>query len=301
MGDRSKNYVFTVNNYTDADIAHLEELGKSDKITYLVWGKEVGESGTPHLQGFVQFSNRRSFNVAKNLIGRCNPHIEQSKSIKKAVEYCKKDGDFVEFGEMGSCSIQGSRSDIQVCLDAIKEGDITSKRQLMEQHSDVFAKYPRFCMEALETYREKVKPEAHALMEWQGQLWLDLEKPPSKRQVIFIVDVVGNAGKTWFSNYVWFLKDNVQILQPGRKADMAYAYNVDTRIFILDCARSKQDVFIQYDFLEQIKDGRLFSTKYESTTKIFTPPHVIVLMNEMPDETKLSRDRYDIRVVSRTL
>lgn len=95
--DRSKSWCFTVNNYAPADELELELLKGDNSVLYIVVGKEVGESGTPHLQGFVQFKNRRVFGVVKDLLPR-GAHIERARgSVFQAAEYCKKEGDFWEF------------------------------------------------------------------------------------------------------------------------------------------------------------------------------------------------------------
>ncbi len=57
---------------------------------------------------------------------------------------------------------------------------------------------------------------------------------------------------------------------------------------------------MNYDFLESVKDGMVFSTKYESVVKTLGKVHVVVLMNEMPDMSKLSDDRYQIINVRQT-
>ena len=64
--------------------------------------------------------------------------------------------------------------------------------------------------------------------------------------------------------------------------------------FFFYCPRSKQGEHIQCDFLEEVKNGCVFSTKCESRHKMFEPPHVVVLMNEIPDMTKSSDDRHEI-------
>jgi len=43
--ERSRNFVFTLNNYTTEEV----ELVKEWDCKYLIFGKEIGESGTPHL------------------------------------------------------------------------------------------------------------------------------------------------------------------------------------------------------------------------------------------------------------
>jgi hypothetical protein len=50
--------------------------------------------------------------------------------------------------------------------------------------------------------------------------------------------------------------------------------------------------------LEELKNGYVFSPKYESKNKSFPTPHVVVLMNETPDRSKLSADRYSITILN---
>ena len=66
------------------------------------------------------------------------------------------------------------------------------------------------------------------------------------------------------------------------------------KVFFFDCPRNKQGDFIQYDFIEELKNGYIFSPKYESKVKKLKVPHIVVCMNEYPDMTKLSEDRYKI-------
>lgn len=65
---------------------------------YIIVGRECGESGTPHLQGYIEFHNAKSFRTIKRLIP--SAHIEKAKGDSKANrDYCSKDGDFEERGE----------------------------------------------------------------------------------------------------------------------------------------------------------------------------------------------------------
>jgi hypothetical protein len=114
------------------------------------------------------------------------------------------------------------------------------------------------------------------------------------RTVQFIVDVTGNNGKTWFAHWYASRNANCQNQSPGKHTDMAYILRTDIRVLILDAPRSKQGEFIQYDFLDDIKNGYVFSPKYESAIKTLQKVHVVVLMNKPPDLTKLSADRFDI-------
>ena len=57
---RYRNLVFTVNNYTEAD---FNRLLSHEHFKYVIIGKEVGENGTPHLQGYAEQSKQMRFNA----------------------------------------------------------------------------------------------------------------------------------------------------------------------------------------------------------------------------------------------
>ena len=291
MNSYGKHWCFTLNNYTEQDVARLSSLIEQPHVSYLIFGKEVGESGTPHLQGFISLAQRKRGNAVKTTIGS-NPHVEIARSIHNAIEYCKKEGDWIDFGQMGST--QGKRSDLEAFKEDVKAGTLDHK-ELRETHSDVWAKYTRFCIAYVQDNQPTPEPIEHELRPWQQALLSILESEPDSRKINFIVDEVGNSGKSWFAHwYAYHHKNDSQVLNPGPKKDMAYALAPGLRVFFLDAPRSKQGEFIQYDFLEDLKNGYVFSTKYESRIKTYKPMHVVVSMNERPDMTKLSADRYNI-------
>lgn len=93
IAKNNRKYCFTLNNYTEDNYETIISYLKRESKEYIV-GKEVGLSGTPHLQGFILFKCARSFkSVQKNLYGS---HIEVAKGTAKAnFEYCSKDGNYV--------------------------------------------------------------------------------------------------------------------------------------------------------------------------------------------------------------
>lgn len=288
----AKNWCFTLNNYSDEDIDRINGLVENDaRVSYLIYGKEVAESGTPHLQGFISCKKKSRLQLVKSLIGS-NPHLETARNVNASIQYCKKEGEWVEFGSRGAG--QGSRSDIQDFQEAVKGGMLNLK-QIRETHPEVYAKYPRFCMEYVrDNYPDVVIPE-HPLRPWQQYLYNLLEEPPDRRTIIFVVDEIGNSGKSWFAD--WYQQktgDTCQVITPGKRNDMAYMLSLGLRVLFMDAPRAKQAEFIQYDFLEDLKNGRIFSGKYESLMKKYEPIHVVVCMNEEPDRTKLSEDRYKV-------
>lgn len=286
-----------MNNYTDDDIAKVRLLGQRSGTKFLLFGKEVGESGTPHLQGHVSFSTQRKATALHKLF---QGHWTVVRDLARSIEYCKKDGDFEEFGvnPVGASKNQGKRNDLEAIRDAINQGQ-TCRKTLRQDFPSVCAKYPNFVSQLILDSLPAPKQETYPLRNWQSQLAGDLRLPPNERTIIFCVDVAGNAGKTWFTRYYETVYGRSMCIPPGKKADMIFAFmsmlKADTKVIFVDAPRSKQGEFIQYDFLEELKNGRVLNTKYESRVIDFQQCHVVVMMNEEPDQNKLSADRYDIR------
>lgn len=88
-----RNYCFTVNNYDDSDIELIRNLSG---IKYCIFGKEIGEEGTPHLQCYVMFKSQR---YTKSIVKILPGHISIAKgSPIQNFEYCSKENDFEEIG-----------------------------------------------------------------------------------------------------------------------------------------------------------------------------------------------------------
>lgn len=87
---------------------------------YWIYGKEVGESGTPHIQGYIEFFTNQRLSAVRKLIPRAHWEKRVGTS-KQARAYCTKDNDWVEQGEM-SDPTPGSRNDINKVKSMIKDG-----------------------------------------------------------------------------------------------------------------------------------------------------------------------------------
>lgn len=134
------------------------------------------------------------------------------------------------------------------------------------------------------------------LHDWQRVLEAELCGPVPKRKIVWYTDFQGGAGKTEFTKYM-IVKHAACGLNNAKTADIAYAIKEDVKIVIFNLARTLEGK-VNYQAIEQVKDGLIFSAKYESTTKVFNSPHLVVFANFNPDLDALSKDRWDIRVLS---
>lgn len=185
----SRNVCFTINNYTQEDI---DQFSNWDQITYVVYGKEVGENGTPHLQGYVEFKSSKKFTTIKKKFPRA--HLEARRgSASQAADYCKKDGEFVEKGEV---SEQGKRSDIEEATEMLIAGH--RMRQVALANPTVYVKYHKglqaFQAVILEPRNEV--PEVTVLYGTTGT-----GKSKTSREMLSDPYVWGPEQGTWFDGY----------------------------------------------------------------------------------------------------
>jgi len=293
---QSKNWCFTLNNYTHDDTVRLLALETCDCVEYVVFGKEVGESGTPHYQGYVKFTSKKRVNGVKKIIGEC--HVECARNPSAAIRHCKKDNDFVEFGEIKN--EQGKRSDLDAFKEDVNSG-ILDVEYYVENHSDCFSRNRSFCLDyiRLRTPGRKIVPKP--LRKWQAKLWLELKRAPDDRTIKFYVDLNGLCGKSWFMLYYYQMHPKVvHICNGGELGDLAFLCNEQCRVCFIDLARVTTEQF-PWEFLENLKNGFIFSGKYQSVNKLFEPPHVVVFMNQLPKSDLHSADRCDITTIDASM
>lgn len=133
--------------------------------------------------------------------------------------------------------------------------------------------------------------EGLTLKPWQNDIKTIIEGPVHDRRIHWFYDIEGGKGKTDFTRHL-MLHYEIQFFQGGKKADMAFAWN-GQRTCIFNYSRQLEGC-VSYDALESLKDGLIFSAKYESGVKFHPKPHVIVFANWPPDTSQLSLDRWHI-------
>lgn len=109
-----RRVVFTLNNYTEQDVKQFEEL----PCKFIQFGREVGEKGTPHLQGYIEFKHSVRFSTLKHL----SPKAHWERALGSELHnyaYTGKDQNYFRKGTAGK---QGERTDLNLIKDDIMNG-----------------------------------------------------------------------------------------------------------------------------------------------------------------------------------
>lgn len=89
----SKRWCLTKNNYSETDRETMETMFLKNKILYIL-GYEIGEEGTPHIQGYIEAKAKIRPIEKLKLPFSC--HWSAARSDRKVnLKYCSKDNDYV--------------------------------------------------------------------------------------------------------------------------------------------------------------------------------------------------------------
>lgn len=97
----SKNWCFTWNNYTEDWFEHLDQM--APKIQGFIYGEEVGEEGTPHIQGYIEFKDKVRPLEFKDLTKKISWRKRAAHATRMDnITYCSKDGKWKSSGRQFS-------------------------------------------------------------------------------------------------------------------------------------------------------------------------------------------------------
>lgn len=110
-GPNALHWAFTLNNYVS-----LLDPSEIPNLAYCIYQEEVGDSGTPHLQGYLQFTRKQRGSQLRKIEQLAGAHFEPARgSLAENKVYCSKEegrlGGPYEWGEAITTG-QGARSDL---------------------------------------------------------------------------------------------------------------------------------------------------------------------------------------------
>lgn len=211
-----------------------------------------------------------------------------------------------EKGESGTRHLQGwIRLNKKMRITELKKYEIL-KTIHFEQQKGNDEQAIKYCMKDGKYHANfdlsKYEPEEELeiisdLYPWQETIQNIISKEADKRHVYWIWETTGNVGKSTFCKYLCH-KYNAIYIDEGKKADLInIIYNVPKigkkSIITIDIPRNNGNS-VSYKAIEQIKNGMICNTKYETGMKLFNSPHIIIFSNCYPEKDKLSADRWKI-------
>ena len=254
---RSRKWSLTLNNYTEQELDTLTQHAVSKCSKYII-GKEVGENnGTPHLQIYFEYKNPRSQKSMKSLNNRA--HLEVVKgTAEQNRAYCSKEGNVH-------------------ATNMIKADERTIEERLID------AEYKNVIWR-----------------DWQQNAINVLNEPVDKRIIYWFWESTGNVGKSYLCKYI-SIKYGA-IICTGKTNDifnqvLTWRNNNPEELqcppCIIDVPRS-EFCHINYAALEQLKNGFMYSGKYEGGKVHCLSPHIVVFANYPPNTQEMSKDRWAI-------
>lgn len=327
MAPRTANVCFTINNYSrDALVAMHALQGaalqvtRETRVTYLAFQQEVAESGTPHLQGYLQLERSIAIDKVtdwlKNIVKQ-NVHTEKTMgSSEQANDYVQKldtrapgTEPFI-FGTIRCHEAsrgQGQRSDLDDVKAAIEAGE--SLDRLREQFFKEFARYGQFLTDYKIMYDQRLimtelrdSTALEQLRSWQKDCLEIVTSTPSDRKVRWFWESVGNVGKSWMGRYLTLHHDAL-ILGAMKKLDLLHAISKSIhgkKVVVFDLTRSNEEgaVKVIYEVIEQLLNRVIHSGKYDSKTIFIQKVHILVFANFEPDRAAMSTDRWDVHHIA---
>lgn len=130
---------------------------------------------------------------------------------------------------------------------------------------------------------------------WQLNVLDIIKGEPDPRKIYWFWEAKGNSGKS--SLCTWLMDNRGARVVSGTCKDILYILaelESFPKIIVIDIPRSNDAAHISYQLIEQLKSGRLCSTKYKGVIKRFNIPHILIFANIEPDMLSLSLDRWEI-------
>lgn len=264
---KSRAYCFTYNN-PSGSAEQFRKCLESVGVKEYVFQEEMGSC--LHWQGVLRFENPRGIKW-QDLLPK-GIHWERCRNWRNSVKYCSK-------------------------LDTRVRGPWTNIKGLKYRKSVVDP------LEGKDLYMWQ--RDAKSLVSGpQGAPsgWGDRICVPDDRKIYWFWDEKGCSGKSALCKHLKLKFGKSVMTCAGKTGDINYAVaerlnsGHDIEILLIDIPRSNID-YVNYGAIEKIKDGYVFSGKYESCEVVFNSPHVLVFANSPPHVHNMSLDRWVIKEI----
>jgi hypothetical protein len=180
-----RHWNFTFNNYTQVDYDQIktalitDETTSCRKVVTCIVGKEIGETGTPHLQGYIHFKNVQRQQAVFKFFGYNHPcfHLQEQDLKRKppiaSFQYCMKGNDYYVVGKnpveierlkkKSKGEIGCDTNEYTELTSKIEKGEITTMSQVRNYSAEVAAKHEEYWKSLIVQYMPRVPVVKHPL------------------------------------------------------------------------------------------------------------------------------------------
>jgi len=254
----AKHWLFTLNNWTPEERQKIIDT-VSTKGGQIIFGQEIGEEGTPHLQGFYSYPEFKKGRPMETFNFSNRFHWEKmikpksgnvKKQIQFNIDYCGKDNEEVytnvrEWRPKKKLNVK-TFEDLQ-----LRPWQLSAERRIHRLAND----------------------DRHIMWLWDN----------------------GNTGKSTFTRYL-IETYNAYVVSGAGKYCLSAIMKLEKKpeLIIYSIPRDKEN-YVSYAAIEALRDGVFFSgfgTEGTGMCNMGFNPVVVVMCNFAPDLTKMSIDRW---------
>lgn len=187
----SRRWTFTINNWVEDDIRVIHNWPSK----YVIFGKEIGEQGTPHLQGYCILNGMKRLSGVKKLHNRAHWEVAKG-STSDNVRYCSKDDNFIEIGDRpsddGSRGGQAEKARWEAAKTAAIEGRVD------DVPADIYVRYYRTLQQISKDHMRKAPDANHVT-----GLWLHGDPGTGKSRVVreLFPEAYDKPQNKWWDGY----------------------------------------------------------------------------------------------------
>ncbi len=290
-----RRWCFTLNNPV-LFIDYYKLIKDTSDVRRFVYGVEVGESGTRHLQGYIEFTKAKRIGPLKIMFPTA--HWESAKgSYKQNYKYCTKENNSVESGDWtGAANVIAKKENKKDIIRRILDGDREAKclNGYLNNKRSIDSVVAEFRYDREKRRRYTVDKDCK-LRPWQEKIFKALMSQKD-RKITWVYDAKGSKGKTWFSNYLRSVYNFDVLNGTTATKDVVSLLSEEITGICFDVTRDDATHF-SYQTLEHAKNGYMITGKYEGIKRLFKICPVIVFANFEPIRSSLSEDRWDIHIL----
>jgi len=262
---RKLHFCWTLNNYTEEELNQLEEIGLKDNIKYMIVGKEVGQQGTPHIQGVTSWKNAKTLKaMIKSMPIRVANIVIANGTAFQNYEYCSKDKNFKEYGIRPTRDEQGKRNDL---IEIKKKIANNEKIKTMLVNNDIVNDQQLRYAERLTKYLEKQRTQKPIVKWYYGAT---------------------GTGKTKgaFEEFQAQANDNDNIYFSMDTGKWWEGYDAQEFVIIDDMRGD----FMEFHQLLKLLDRYPYKVETKGSTRQFLATHIIITSAYTPQEMFSSRE-----------